>query len=43
MEAKSSVWFGCTLRGDNEEIRIGEGSKRFRRTWFATRTWAIRL
>ena len=26
MEAKSSVWFGCTLRGDNEEIRVGEGS-----------------
>lgn len=26
MEAKSSVWFGCTLRGDNEEIRLGEGS-----------------
>lgn len=26
MEAKSSVWFGCTLRGDNEEIHVGEGS-----------------
>lgn len=26
LEAKSSVWFGCTLRGDNEEIRIGAGS-----------------
>ncbi|MBY6115739.1 gamma carbonic anhydrase family protein [Mameliella alba] len=26
MEPKSSVWFGCTLRGDNEEIRVGEGS-----------------
>ena len=26
LEARSSVWFGCTLRGDNEEIRIGEGS-----------------
>jgi len=26
LEAKSSVWFGCTLRGDNEEIRVGEGS-----------------
>lgn len=24
--AQSSVWFGCTLRGDNEEIRIGTGS-----------------
>ena len=22
----TSVWFGCTLRGDNEEILIGEGS-----------------
>ncbi|GAA4229920.1 carbonic anhydrase/acetyltransferase-like protein (isoleucine patch superfamily) [Sagittula marina] len=22
----SSVWFGCTLRGDNEEIRVGNGS-----------------
>lgn len=26
MAAKSSVWFGCTLRGDNEVISIGEGS-----------------
>ncbi|MGR3713594.1 MAG: gamma carbonic anhydrase family protein [Shimia sp.] len=26
LEANASVWFGCTLRGDNEEIRIGEGS-----------------
>jgi carbonic anhydrase/acetyltransferase-like protein (isoleucine patch superfamily) len=26
LEAKASVWFGCTLRGDNEEIRIGAGS-----------------
>ena len=26
LEAKSSVWFGCTLRGDNGEIRVGEGS-----------------
>ncbi len=24
--AKTSVWFGCTLRGDNEVITIGEGS-----------------
>ncbi len=24
--AESSVWFGATLRGDNEEIRLGEGS-----------------
>ncbi|KEJ88534.1 gamma carbonic anhydrase family protein [Sulfitobacter donghicola] len=23
---KSSVWFGCTLRGDNERITVGEGS-----------------
>lgn len=26
LEEKSSVWFGCTLRGDNEEIRVGAGS-----------------
>ncbi len=26
MEAGSSVWFGCTLRADHEEIRIGKGS-----------------
>ncbi len=26
MEEGSSVWFGCTLRGDNEEIRVGAGS-----------------
>lgn len=26
LEAGSSVWFGCTLRGDNEEIRVGAGS-----------------
>lgn len=26
LEAESSVWFGCTLRGDNEEIRVGRGS-----------------
>ncbi|RWR29229.1 gamma carbonic anhydrase family protein [Sinirhodobacter populi] len=26
LEATASVWFGCTLRGDNEEIRIGAGS-----------------
>lgn len=24
--AGASVWFGCTLRGDNEWIEIGEGS-----------------
>ena len=23
---KASVWFGATLRGDNEEILVGEGS-----------------
>jgi carbonic anhydrase/acetyltransferase-like protein (isoleucine patch superfamily) len=22
----ASVWFGCTLRGDNEEILVGDGS-----------------
>ena len=26
LEKASSVWFGCTLRGDNEEIRVGAGS-----------------
>lgn len=26
VEENASVWFGCTLRGDNEEIRIGAGS-----------------
>jgi len=26
LEAASSVWFGATLRGDNEEIRVGAGS-----------------
>lgn len=26
LESATSVWFGCTLRGDNEEIRIGAGS-----------------
>jgi len=26
LEAASSVWFGATLRGDNEEIRVGVGS-----------------
>jgi len=24
--AESSVWFGATLRGDNEDIRVGPGS-----------------
>jgi carbonic anhydrase/acetyltransferase-like protein (isoleucine patch superfamily) len=26
LETASSVWFGCTLRGDNERITIGAGS-----------------
>ena len=26
IEAGASVWFGSTLRGDNEEIRLGAGS-----------------
>lgn len=26
LEAGASVWFGATLRGDNEEIRVGTGS-----------------
>lgn len=26
LEAGASVWFGATLRGDNEEMRVGAGS-----------------
>ncbi|SFD98913.1 gamma carbonic anhydrase family protein [Roseivivax sediminis] len=26
LEARTSVWFGVTLRGDNETILVGEGS-----------------
>lgn len=26
LEAQSSVWFGCTLRGDGEPIIVGKGS-----------------
>ncbi len=26
LEEAASVWFGSTLRGDNEEIRVGAGS-----------------
>lgn len=26
VEAEASIWFGATLRGDNEEIRVGRGS-----------------
>ncbi len=26
IEAGASIWFGATLRGDNEEIRVGAGS-----------------
>ena len=26
LEERASVWFGATLRGDNEEIRVGAGS-----------------
>jgi carbonic anhydrase/acetyltransferase-like protein (isoleucine patch superfamily) len=26
LEADASVWFGVTMRGDNEEIRLGRGS-----------------
>ncbi|MFS4438468.1 gamma carbonic anhydrase family protein [Paracoccaceae bacterium GXU_MW_L88] len=26
LEEDSSVWFGCVLRGDNEQIRLGVGS-----------------
>ena len=26
VEADASIWFGATIRGDNEEIRVGAGS-----------------
>jgi Carbonic anhydrases/acetyltransferases, isoleucine patch superfamily len=26
LQAASSVWFGCVLRGDEDEIRVGAGS-----------------
>ncbi|MFN3210904.1 MAG: gamma carbonic anhydrase family protein [Roseovarius sp.] len=26
LEQRASVWFGCTLRGDNERIVVGQGS-----------------
>lgn len=26
LEADANIWFGATLRGDNEEIRVGRGS-----------------
>ncbi|SFS10268.1 gamma carbonic anhydrase family protein [Yoonia litorea] len=26
VEARASIWFGSTLRGDNERITVGEGS-----------------
>jgi carbonic anhydrase/acetyltransferase-like protein (isoleucine patch superfamily) len=26
LEADTSIWFGATLRGDNEEIRVGSGT-----------------
>lgn len=26
LEPETSVWFGVTIRGDNEEIRVGQGS-----------------
>ena len=26
VEADASIWFGAVLRGDNEEIRVGQGS-----------------
>ena len=26
LEADASIWFGATLRGDNEDIRVGAGS-----------------
>jgi len=27
LEANASVWYGCTVRGDNEQITIGENSQ----------------
>lgn len=26
LEAQANIWFGVTMRGDNEEIRVGRGS-----------------
>lgn len=26
LEAQANIWFGVTMRGDNEEIRVGAGS-----------------
>jgi len=26
LEPAASIWFGAVLRGDNEEIRVGQGS-----------------
>jgi carbonic anhydrase/acetyltransferase-like protein (isoleucine patch superfamily) len=41
LEAGASVWFGATLRGDNEEIASAPG-RTCRRTASSTPTWAIR-
>ncbi|MEL6701788.1 MAG: gamma carbonic anhydrase family protein, partial [Pseudomonadota bacterium] len=26
IHADASIWFGCTLRGDNDPITVGQGS-----------------
>lgn len=36
MEALSSIWFGCTIRGDNEPIVIGRGTNVQENTVFHT-------
>ena len=37
---RASVWFGTTIRGDNEMIWVGEGSN-VRETACCTPTWAF--
>ena len=37
----ASIWFGATLRGDNELIHLGQDPT-FRKTVFCTRIWDIR-
>jgi hypothetical protein len=41
LAAGASVWFGATLRGDNEPIVVGEG-RTCRKTACCTPTWAFR-
>jgi carbonic anhydrase/acetyltransferase-like protein (isoleucine patch superfamily) len=42
LHANSSVWFGATLRGDNERITMGETAAMCRKARCCTRTWATR-